>query len=241
MTTAAFAEATASQGEVVTPWSFEFVWDFDIRIADFPLEHCFFRVRLFIYREMIEKFFLAFIPLFVAIDPIGVVAIFIGLGTRASGEHRKRQAFLGIVTGLCIAVGFIFLGRIIFKALGITVADFQVAGGLILMLLAVRELVGIGPQMGSDSDEFGIVPLGMPLIAGPALLTALLILVDTVGLGYTLVSLLVNMVLLAITLCNADRITRWMGRQGLRGVSKIIALLLAAIAISLIRRGWQTS
>jgi multiple antibiotic resistance protein len=81
----------------------------------------------------------------------------------------------------------------------------------------------------------------MPLIAGPALLTALLILVDTVGLGYTLVSLLVNMVLLAITLCSADRITQWMGRQGLRGISKIIALLLAAIAISLIRRGWQTS
>jgi multiple antibiotic resistance protein len=190
---------------------------------------------------VIERFFLAFIPLFVAIDPIGVVAIFIGLGTSASREHRQRQAILGILTGLCIAIGFIFLGRIIFKALGITVADFQVAGGLILMLLAVRELVGIGPQMGSESDEFGIVPLGMPLIAGPALLTALLILVDTVGLGYTLVSLLVNMVLLAITLCSADRITQWMGRQGLRGISKIIALLLAAIAISLIRRGWQTS
>ena len=190
---------------------------------------------------MIEKFFLAFIPLFVAIDPIGVVAIFIGLGTTASRENRQRQTLLGIFTALCIAIGFIFLGRIIFKALGITVADFQVAGGLILMLLAVRELVGIGPQTASDSDEFGIVPLGMPLIAGPALLTALLILVDSVGLGYTLVSLLVNMALLAIALCNADLFTRWIGRQGLRGVSKIIALLLAAIAISLIRRGWQTS
>jgi multiple antibiotic resistance protein len=190
---------------------------------------------------MIEKFFLAFIPIFVAIDPIGLIAIFMGLGTSASSELRHRQALLGIFTGLIIAVGFIFLGRIIFKALGITVADFQVAGGLILLLLAVRELVSIGPHTASDSDEFGIVPLGMPLIAGPALLTALLILVDSVGLAYTLVSLFVNMALLAIALCNADRFTRWMGRQGLRGVSKIIALLLAAIAISLIRRGWQTT
>src|SRR6267143_2058557 len=105
---------------------------------------------------MMAKFFLAFIPVFVAVDPIGLVAIFMGLGTSASSEHRKRQAFLGIFTALCIAVGFIFLGKIIFAALGITVADFQVAGGLILLLLAVRELVGIGPQMGSDSDEFGI-------------------------------------------------------------------------------------
>jgi multiple antibiotic resistance protein len=188
---------------------------------------------------MIQKFFLAFIPVFVAIDPIGVVTVFIGLGTNATREHRQRQAFLGIFTGLCIAVGFIFLGKIIFAALGITVADFQVAGGLILLLLAVRELVGIGPHTASDSDEFGLVPLGMPLIAGPALLTALLILVESVGLGYTLVSLVVNLALLAIALCNADRLTRWMGRQGLRGVSKIIALLLAAIAISLIRRGWR--
>ena len=189
---------------------------------------------------MIQKFFLAFIPVFVAIDPIGLVAIFLGLGTSASRERRKRQAFLGIFTALCVAVGFIFLGKIIFAALGITVADFQVAGGLILLGLAGRELLGLGPHDRDSSDEFGIVPLGMPLIAGPALLTALLILVDTVGLVFTLISLLVNLGLVAIAFCNADQFTRWMGKQGLRGVSKIIALLLAAIAISLIRRGWHT-
>jgi multiple antibiotic resistance protein len=188
---------------------------------------------------VLQKFFLAFIPIFVAVDPIGLIAVFVGLGTTASPEHRKQQAFLGILTGLCVAVGFIFLGKIIFSAVGITVADFQVAGGLILLLLAVRELVGVGPHSRSETDEFGVVPLGMPLIAGPALLTALLVLVDSVGLVYTMVSLIVNLALVAIALCNADRFSRWMGKQGLRGVSKIIALLLAAIAISLIRRGWQ--
>jgi multiple antibiotic resistance protein len=188
---------------------------------------------------MLQKFFLAFIPIFIAVDAIGLVAIFMGLGTRASREHRQHQALLGILTALCVAVGFIFLGKIIFAALGITVADFQVAGGLILLLLAVRELVDVGPHDRGGSDEFGVVPLGMPLIAGPALLTALLILVDSVGLVYTLVSLIVNLALVAVALCNADRFSRLMGRQGLRGVSKIIALLLAAIAISLIRRGWR--
>jgi multiple antibiotic resistance protein len=190
---------------------------------------------------MIERFFLAFIPIFVAIDPIGLVAIFMGLGTSASREDRKRQAFLGIFTALGIAIGFIFLGKIIFAALGISVADFQVAGGLILLGLAGRELLGIGPHDRNGSDEFGVVPLGMPLIAGPALLTALLILVDTVGLVFTFASLLVNLALVAIAFCNADWFTRWMGKQGLRGVSKIIALLLAAIAVSLIRRGWHAA
>src|ERR1700694_2477888 len=95
---------------------------------------------------MIQKFLAAFIPLFVAIDPIGLVAIFMGLGTSGSPENRKHQAFLGIFTGLCVSVGFIFLGKIVFAALGITVADLQVAGGLILLVLAVRELVDIGPH-----------------------------------------------------------------------------------------------
>src|SRR3954463_6160548 len=186
---------------------------------------------------MMEKFLLAFIPVFVAIDPIGLVAIFMGLGTSASNEHRKRQAFLGLLTGLLISVGFIFLGKGIFATLGITVADFQVAGGLILLALAVRELIGYGRADRDSETEFGVVPLGMPLIAGPALLTALLILIDSVGVVFTLISLISNLAIVAVALCNADRFARLMGRQGLRGVSKIIALLLAAIAISLIRRG----
>src|SRR2546430_17058580 len=86
-------------------------------------------------RDLAEKFFLAFIPIFVAIDPIGLVALFIGLGTSASPEKRKQQAFLGIFTGLCVAIGFIFLCKIIFAALGISVAGFQIAGGPLLLLL----------------------------------------------------------------------------------------------------------
>jgi multiple antibiotic resistance protein len=190
--------------------------------------------------EFGHKFFSAFIPVFVAIDAIGLVAIFLGLGTSSSPAGRKHQAMLGIFTGLCVSVGFIFLGKIIFSALGITVADFQVGGGLILLALAVRELVGIGPHDRGGGEDFGIVPLGMPLIAGPALLTSLLILIDSVGLLFTLISLVLNLAIVAVALCNAERFTRWMGTQGLRGVSKLIALLLAAIAISLIRRGWQT-
>src|SRR5262249_53288549 len=155
---------------------------------------------------MIQKFFLAFIPIFVAIDPIGLVAIFMGLASSASPEQRKRQASLGILTAFCVAVGFMFLGEVIFDALGITDADFQVAGGLILLALAGRELLNVGPSTHGGSDEFGIVPLGMPLIAGPALLTALLVFVDTVGVGFTVISVLVNLALLAVALLHADRV-----------------------------------
>src|SRR5256885_3100207 len=96
-------------------------------------------------RNLAEKFFLAFIPVFVAIDPIGLVALFIGLGTSASPEKRKEQAFIGIFTGLCGVIGFIFLRKIIFASFGITVADFQIAGGPFLLILGWRELETFGP------------------------------------------------------------------------------------------------
>src|SRR5206468_11602808 len=120
---------------------------------------------------MVHKFFVAFIPIFVAIDAVGLVAVFMGLAGDAPREQRQREGFIAIFTALCISVGFIFLGKIIFTALRITVADFQVAGGLILLGLAGRELLSLGPHDRGGSDEFGVVPLGMPLIAGPALLT----------------------------------------------------------------------
>lgn len=190
-------------------------------------------------RPYAEKFIIAFIPLFVAIDPIGLVAIFLGLGGRVDLKRRRYEGNLGLITGLAVAVGFIFLGKAIFHALAITVADFQLAGGLILLGIAVRELLDLGSDDRYAGEDFGMVPLGMPLIAGPALLTALLVLVDTVGVTFTLLSLVANLMLVGVGFRNADRVMRWIGRRGMNGVSKLISLLLAAIAVSLIRRGWH--
>lgn len=189
-------------------------------------------------RDFATKFLIAFIPIFVAIDAIGMVAIFIGLGANVDSRRRQQEALLGIGTALAISVGFMFLGKLIFQALGITVADFQVAGGLILLVFAVRDLLEMGGETRHATEAFGVVPLGMPLIAGPALLTALLLLTDTVGPGVTILSLLVNLLIVAVIFRYADLLTKWMGKQGINGVSKLVSLLLAAIAVSLIRRGW---
>ena len=189
-------------------------------------------------RDFGTKFLVAFIPIFVAIDAVGMVAIFIGLGASVTAKRRQQEALLGILTALAISVGFMFLGKLIFQALGITVADFQVAGGLILLAFAVRDLLEMGGEKRLVTEDFGIVPLGMPLIAGPALLTALLVLSDTVGVTYTLLSLLVNLFLVAVIFRYADLLTKRMGKQGINGISKLVSLLLAAIAVSLIRRGW---
>src|SRR5260370_22050046 len=108
---------------------------------------------------MVHKFFVAFIPIFVAIDVIGLVAVFMGLAGDAPREQRQREGFIAIFTALCISVGFIFLGKIIFTALGITVSDFQVAGGLILLGLTGRVLLNVPPASREAKHALVVVPL----------------------------------------------------------------------------------
>ena len=88
------------------------------------------------------------------------------------------------------------------------------------------------------ADDFGVVPLGMPLIAGPASITTLILLAQTLGWMVTLVALVVNLVLVVLAFAYSDWLGRKISATGMRAVSKIIALLLAAIAVNMIRRGW---
>ncbi len=191
--------------------------------------------------DFLGRFLQAFIPIFVAIDPIGLAAVFLGLGRGSPLAARQRIARHATLTGGGVALLFLFLGQSIFAALGITVQDFQVAGGLILFILAARELAWAAvPRRDRLPGDFGVVPLGMPLIAGPALITTLLLLARSHGLAATLSALAVNLGLVVLAFAGSDFLGRTVGATGLRAVSKVIALLLAAIAVNMIRRGLGT-
>ena len=190
-------------------------------------------------RELAEKFLQAFIPLFIAIDPIGLAAIFLALGSGVPTETRRKIARQAAWTAGAVALLFLFLGQSIFTALGITVNDFQIAGGLILFVLAARELIHSAAETPPKlADDFGVVPLGKPLIAGPASITTLLLLVQTLGVAITLASLAVNLVLVVLAFAYSGRIESMIGATGMR-ISKIVALLLAAIAVNMVRRGFE--
>lgn len=187
---------------------------------------------------MLEPFLQAFIPMFVAIDPIGLAAIFLGLGQGVETAQRQRIATQATITGGGVALLFLFLGSNIFKALGISGSDFQIAGGLILFVLAARDLIHPAAEPEKLPSDFGVVPLGMPLIAGPALITTLILSAETYGVSYALLALLANLVLVMLAFRFSDTLGRKIGATGLRAISKIISMLLAAIAINMIRRGW---
>jgi multiple antibiotic resistance protein len=192
--------------------------------------------------EWLTKFLQAFIPLFVAIDPIGLAAIFLGLGQNIAAERRQKIADQAVWTGGLVALGFLLLGKSIFAALGISVGDFQIAGGLILFILAAKDLVQSAAESEKLPEDFGVVPLGMPLIAGPASITTLLVLAQNqaIGLVVTLVALAVNLFLVVLALHYSEWLGRKVGATGMRAISKIISMLLAAIAVSMIRQGWKS-
>jgi len=190
---------------------------------------------------LLARFLQAFIPLFVAIDPIGLAAIFLGLGQGVPAEQRQLIARQATITGGGVALLFLFLGASIFSALGISAGDFQIAGGLILFILAARDLMHSAAEPGKIPADFGVVPLGMPLIAGPALITTLLALAQTLPLAVVLAALGVNLLLVVLAFAYSDGLGRLVGATGLRAISKVIAMLLAAIAVNMIRNGFMNT
>ena len=171
--------------------------------------------------EMLRPYLLTFIPLFVAVDAIGNIPLFIGMVESLNKKQRQKAIMDSVATATIMAVLFMFLGKGVLRLLSITIADFQIAGGGLLFVIAVKLLLPGAHRMslsdGHDKDV-GVFPLGTPLITGPAVLTTTLILIDVYGVLPTLVSLLVNMFIVWITLVRADLGDESAGRKRHKGV-----------------------
>ncbi|MCJ7543514.1 MAG: MarC family protein [Phycisphaerae bacterium] len=183
-----------------------------------------------------RDFLLAFVPIFVAVDAIGVVPVFLNLTEGLDKLERRRIVLQSFVTALAVAVGFIFLGKAVFRVMGVTEYDFMVAGGVLLFVLATVDLVS-GVKFARQMPTLGAFPIGTPLIVGPAVLTTSLMLVDVYGLWPTLAAVVVNVALGCVVLLSADILERALGRAGSRAVSKVAMLILAAIAVMMVRKG----
>lgn len=190
--------------------------------------------------KIIEPLILTFIPIFVAVDAIGNIPLFVFLVEGKGNKQRQKIIMDSVTIATVVAIIFLLIGKWVLRFIGITIADFQIAGGILLFVIAVRLLLpGSSKALLSNGHEkdIGIFPLGMPLITGPAVLTTTLMMLDTFGFVYTFFSLILNMFIVWITLVKADSIIRYMGSGGTRAFSKIMYILLAAIAVMMVRKG----
>jgi multiple antibiotic resistance protein len=187
---------------------------------------------------VLNAFFLTCIAVFVALDIIGTLPMYVGMTSRLSRTERNRILDVSMLVAFVVAVAFAIAGLALFKALGITLADFRIAGGIVLLLISLADVVGgPGKAHSEPSGSTGIVPLAVPLITGPAVLATMVLQIKQVGYGITLSALLTNYILAWGVLRKSDVITRLIGNDGTVVFSKISALLLAAISISMIRSG----
>ena len=190
--------------------------------------------------ELLRPYILAFIPIFVAVDAIANIPIFLSLVESSTQRHKHKIILDAVKTSTAVAIIFMCLGKWVFSLLGVTIPDFQIAGGLLLFVLSTR-LLFPGAQkdtlMHNHDKDLGVFPLGTPLITGPAVLTTTLMMMNTFGIMPTLVSLILNMGIVWLTLAKADFIMKIIGPSGTRAFSKIMYILLAAIAVMMVRHG----
>jgi multiple antibiotic resistance protein len=187
---------------------------------------------------MLKEFWLCFVPLFVAVDPIGLLPMFLGLTSGLDRRHIHRVIYQSLLTASIVAMAFLAVGTGFLRLLGITVADFLVAGGLLLLLISITDLLSTEKrQRKVDAESLGAVPLGVPLLTGPAVLTTSIVLINEYGVFPTAAAILVNIAIAGVVFRFADGLNRILGKAGAKIVSKIASLLLAAIAVMLIRRG----
>ena len=190
--------------------------------------------------EILKPYILAFIPMFVAVDAVANIPIYLSLVEHCSKRQKHKITMDAVKTATAVAVIFMCIGKWVFSLLGVTIPDFQIAGGLLLFVLSVRLLFPGAQKDGLSavhSRDLGAFPLGTPLITGPAVLTTTLMMMNSFGIMATLVSLILNMAIVWLTLVKADVIMKFIGPSGTRAFSKIMYILLAAIAVMMVRHG----
>ncbi|HHT9150458.1 MAG TPA: MarC family protein [Candidatus Wujingus californicus] len=186
-----------------------------------------------------QNFPLAFIPLFVAIDVIGILPIFMSLVEGVEKPQKARFINQSVITALSVSIGFLAVGKFVFSILGIEIYDFKMAGGLLLLVFAINDLLFSEKSKKTITSTMGVVPLGIPLVVGPAVLTTIIVTVDTYGYIPTITSLVVNLFIVWIVFLKSNFIYRVMGEGGSKAFAKVASLLLAAIAVMMIRRGFM--
>ena len=189
---------------------------------------------------MWQDFLKSFIPLFVALDVLGVLPLYARFSINLDKAKRGKVLRDSIITAFLVTLVFIAIGNKVLLYLNISIDDFLIAGGVILFIISTRDLIGGGrDDLAGQEDLFAVVPLGVPLLAGPAVLTTSLIIFNSFGFFYVLVSLLLNLLIAGVIFKYSLIILRFVSRRWVEAISKVFVLLLASIAIMFIRTGLQ--
>ena len=180
----------------------------------------------------------AILVLFIIVDPLGSIPIFIGL-TGDMTENLKRRVFkTAFIVGFVLLLVFAFTGLEIFNIFGISIYSFEVAGGILLLIISIRVLIsGTKAEVVESPESIGAVPIAIPLLVGPGAITTTIFNLQAYDVYVTAISVFVVMAITWIILRSMGRIYRILGKTGSQVIARVMALLIAAIAVQYILGG----
>jgi multiple antibiotic resistance protein len=187
---------------------------------------------------------LALSSIFFLVDPFAALPTFLAVTVGVDARRRRKMAWKASVTALVVLSAFAVAGQYIFRMFGITLPAFEIAGGVILLLIGLDMLEakrsptqesGEEAAAAALKEDAGIVPLGIPMLAGPGAITSVMVLVGQADTRLKMVAILASIFITAaicyLVLGNSDRVARAMGETGVRILVRIMGLLLVALAV----------
>lgn len=179
--------------------------------------------------------------LFVVIDPLGTIPLFIAITDKKSKEERNNISRTAVITAGILLMVFAIAGTQILSIFGISIASFMIAGGILLFIISVELLTHGGWRFGGNiSDDSGVIPLAFPLLAGPGAIASVILSFQTSGLMITMLSILIVIGLTYVIYYLTDPIYRILGRCGSLIITRVFAILVAAIAVQYVVNGLQS-
>ena len=184
-----------------------------------------------------QSLLLTFVPLFIVIDAVGNLPFVISLSEQMPCPERDRMVRGAVLTAAIVGFFFLFLGQLILKLMGISVGSFAIGGGIILLVLSINYMVS-GHALEMIKEEMvAVVPIGTPLTVGPATIATLLLLATQFPIYYVVISFTINIALVWLIFTCSKYVIRFLGKGGIKAISKVASLLLAAIAVNMILKG----
>ena len=187
---------------------------------------------------------LALSSIFFLVDPFAALPTFLAVTAGVDAQRRRKMAWKASVTALVVLSAFAMAGQYIFRMFGITLPAFEIAGGIILLLIGLDMLAAKrSPTQESSAEaaeaalkeDAGIVPLGIPMLAGPGAITSVMVLVGQAQTRWQMVAILASIFITAaicyLVLGNSDRVAQALGETGVRILVRIMGLLLVALAV----------
>jgi multiple antibiotic resistance protein len=204
----------------------------------------------------LETFLVALVALLVIIDPVGTAAVFVGITPRDSEARRRAMAIRASIISVIVLAGFAVVGEFLLRAMGIGLPAFQIAGGLLLFVLAfdmvmqrpsgMRATESERSEAEASDDDVSVFPLAIPLIAGPGAMTSVVLLRGRAGSDYAelaavMVALLVALGITLAALLAAGTMTRVIGKTGTHVIGRVLGVVLAALSAQLVIDGIRQS